>query len=107
MRRYSLQAVNYRAIGKNTLTGSVDLVTPGAMRIKGVLWHQSHGKEWVSMPAIPWVDDRGDKKWRNIIEFETPEAGELWQLAALDAIHLLLGTMAERDGAGAHGTGIL
>lgn len=104
-RRYALQAVNYRAIGKNTLKGSVDLITPGAMRIKGVLWHESHGKEWVSMPAIPWTDASGGKQWRNIIEFETPEAGQMWQLAALDAIHGLLGVIAERDGE--HGPGIL
>lgn len=76
MSHYVLIAANYKAIGKNTLKGSVDLVTPGGMRIKGALWHESHGKEWVSMPAIPWTDNQGATKWRNIIEFETGEAAE-------------------------------
>lgn len=105
--RFTLKAVNYKAISKNTLKGRVDLITPGGLRIKEVLWHESYGKEWVSMPAIPWESQEGKKQWRSIIEFETPEVKDAWQMAALDAIHSLLGNTAGRGDQAADGKGIL
>lgn len=95
-----LVAVNYRAIGKNTLKGSFDLITPAGMRFLGVMWHQGNGREWVAMPAIPYDDD-GARKWRNIFEWETPEAKEAFQMAALEALYTLLdraGSQNDRAG---------
>lgn len=97
--RYRLKAVNYKACAKNTLKGFVDLITPAGMRIKGCAWHESHGKEWVCFPGSQYIDKAsGQMKWANLLEFETDQGNDDFQLAALDALHTLLGRAAEKDG---------
>ncbi len=92
-------AVDYRAQAQGTRKGFVDIEMPSGMKIRGCTWHESDGKEWVGLPGTPHLDRNkqpilnaaGKIQYTPVVELTTPKAREHWQMAALDAIHGLLG----------------
>jgi hypothetical protein len=93
----NLAAANFRGDQRNTLQGFVDLTfLDTGLTVKEVAVHESHGKQWVALPARPVVDtrtgvaeryrDSGKVKFVAVLRFESPEANDLFQREALAAI---------------------
>ena len=70
---------------KNTLKGVFTLHLPSGMQIHGAMLHQKNGARWIGLPAREYQLN-GERKFARIIEFDSKEAHERFQSAALDAV---------------------
>jgi hypothetical protein len=94
----SVRASNLKIIGKNALKATVELTIPKwHLVIRGALWYQKGGHEWVAFPAAEWSDRNGTRKFSNIIEFTDRETAGQFQGAALAAVHAIAGTSWRRS----------
>jgi hypothetical protein len=84
-------ASNLRLVGKSTIRGKVDLtITPWRFVFRGCLWHSRDGKEWINLPSQEWTAPDGSKKYEALGRFTERDWHELFQAAALLAIHELV-----------------
>src|SRR5258707_9408450 len=82
----AIVASNLKFIRKNTLIATADLTIPRwRLVIRGAMWFEKNGKEWIALPSREWVDQNGDKKYATIIEFSDRETADRFQIAALNA----------------------
>jgi hypothetical protein len=85
-------------IAPDAAKATVDLPVPKwHLVIRGALWSQKGGHEWVAFPAAEWSDRNGTRKFSNIIEFTDRETAGQFQGAALAAVHAIAGTSWRRS----------
>jgi hypothetical protein len=88
----TVTAANLKFIHKNTLKATVDLTIPKwRLVIRGALWCEKNGREWVAFPAREWVDKNGNRKFSNILEFTDRQTAARFQHAALAAVRVTAG----------------
>lgn len=84
----SVTASNLKVIGKDTLRATVNLRIPKwQLIIRGALWCEKGGREWIAFLAREWTDQDGIRKFANIIELPHRETPDRFHGAALAAAH--------------------
>lgn len=85
----------WRPMERNTLRGFATLrIEAIKLTIAECPAHESHGRQWVSLPARPMIDaegkalrdERGKIKYASILNWESREAQDRFSAAALRAI---------------------
>jgi hypothetical protein len=81
-------ASNYRAVGKNTLIGCVDItVVKWRFVFRGCLHHRKGDSEWIAFPGKEYLDRDGERKFSNLCEFVNHGDARRFKEAALEAVH--------------------
>ena len=89
----SVRASNLKMIAKGTLKATVDLTfVEWRLVIRGALWCDKGGREWIAFLAREWTDETGTRKFSNILEFTDGEKAGRFQGTALAALHAIAGT---------------
>ena len=78
--------IGFKEFRKNTLQGFADLLLPDiGLKIFGATLHEKNGSKWISLPAKPYQEN-GETKWSAILDFDSKDAREAFQRAALAAV---------------------
>ena len=86
---------NWRLCERNTLRGFANFLIPDIeLHIRDCAVHESHGKQWVQLPARPQLDQNrelireqnGKVRYATILTFDTTEAAAEFNDAALRAL---------------------
>jgi hypothetical protein len=81
---------NLKFIHKNSLKATVDLTIPKwRLVIRGAMWFEKNGKEWIGFPSREWTDRNGEKKFATILEFSDRDTADRFQRAALAAVRAI------------------
>ena len=91
----------WRAYSKSTLQGFVTLtLRPSGLVLRDCSLHEKEGRRWIGLPMRPQLDRDGkqlvslkDNKpcWSQVVDFESKDARERLQAAALAAVDRLIG----------------
>jgi hypothetical protein len=77
---------NWKPFRKNTMQGSLDLVLPSGIILRGCTLHEKNGDRWIRMPARSYTNDSGATTWVTTVEFASKEAKRRFQETALEAV---------------------
>ena len=81
-----VEIVECRRFEKNTLRGFLKLRLPAAgITIKDCTLHEKNGDKWVGLPSRSYQQD-GQTKYARIFDFDSREARDAFQAAALRAV---------------------
>jgi hypothetical protein len=76
------------------MKATVDLtIVKWGLVIRGAVWCENGGREWIAFPAKEWIDGSGSRKFSNVLEFADRETAERLQGAALAAAHAIAETL--------------
>jgi hypothetical protein len=81
-----IEIANWKTHERNTLRGFFDLILPSGLVIRDAMLHERNGKCWVSMPGKPYTEVDGTISYCNIVDFDSPDARQRFQAAALTAV---------------------
>jgi hypothetical protein len=93
--KLSVQVENFKPLRSNSLYGFAHLLIPEIrLRIKEASVHQSHGRQWIGLPAKPQIDregrvrhdDRGKTAYVNILQFTDRDTGDAFFYRAIEAL---------------------
>jgi len=88
----SIIASHFKPIGKNTVRATADLDIPKwRLRIRGVMWHQKNGKDWIAFPSREWFDKNGERQFSVLLEFTDKDTEHRFKDATLAAMRALAG----------------
>jgi hypothetical protein len=88
----AIVARNWKAIGKNTLVGSADvIIVKWHLVFKSVCWHRKGDREWIGLPAREWTDRDGKRQFADVIGFINHGTARGFREAALAAIREFAG----------------
>ena len=85
----------FRKCERNTLRGFANFLFPGIeLHIRDCAVHESHGRQWVQLPAQPQLnqnrelirEENGKVRYATILTFESTEAAADFNDAALRAL---------------------
>jgi hypothetical protein len=79
---------------KNSLVGFLSLELPSGMILHGCTVHQKDGSQWVGLPAKQY-EKGSERTWAPLVEFDSKDAREKFQSAALAALDAYLGETLE------------
>ena len=86
-----IKVVKFQEYRKNTLMGFFDVQLDNVgLEIRGCTVHQKGKSRWVGLPAKPYEDEDGTKKWSRIIDFYDEGRGKQFQKAVLQALDAYL-----------------
>jgi hypothetical protein len=89
-------ASNWRALNKNSLLGTFDLLLPSGMVLCGCQLLQKGESRWVGLPSTRYAKQDGTlSDHKKVIDFNTPQAKARFQEFAKAAIDELLAEGAE------------
>ena len=80
------RVTEYRAFEKNTLRAFISVELPSGIVISNLTYHKKGDSRWVSMPAQSFQKQDHSTGWKPIVDFNSKEARDRFQRAALDAI---------------------
>jgi hypothetical protein len=76
-------ASNWKAIGRNTLTGTCDIETRSGFVFRSVMLHERDSKRWVQIPSKEYRKDDGTRGFVPVVEFANQEKWRQFNSAAL------------------------
>ena len=91
----NLVCIDWRPCERNTLRGFADYLIPTIeLHVRDCAVHESHGKQWVQLPARPQLDENrqlireenGRVRYTTILVFDSTEAAYEFNEAALKAL---------------------
>jgi hypothetical protein len=92
----SITASNFKPVGKNSLRATADVVIPKwRLRIRGVMWHQKNGKDWIAFPSREWLDKNGERQFSVLLEFTDKNTERRFKDSTLAAMRALAGRQGE------------
>ena len=75
---------NVRRIGKGALVSIFDAEIPAwHLLIKECKLFRKEDREWICLPSSPWTNKDGKTIYKDLIEFNDPEAFKRFQAACL------------------------
>jgi hypothetical protein len=80
-----MRASNFRWDRKGAKVATFDLVLPSGLIFRGATLQESHGKQWVGLPASHYEKPGGGDGWVSIIGFQDDRTKERFNQAALAA----------------------
>jgi DNA-binding cell septation regulator SpoVG len=92
----TIECINWRPFGKNTLRGFATLQLASGLIIVDCTLHQKDNSRWVSMPGKPWTDPQGQTKYAQIVDFIDREPRERFSKAAVEAIDHFVAKQSEK-----------
>jgi hypothetical protein len=93
--RLSVKVESFKPLRSNSLYGFADLLIPEIrLRIKDASVHQSHGRQWIGLPAKPQIDregrvrhdERGKVAYASILQFTDKTTSDAFSARAIEAL---------------------
>jgi hypothetical protein len=80
-----MKALNFKPIGRGSLSGAFDLELPSGMIVRSCSLFEKDGKRWVSGPSKK-IGTGETAKYERLVEFTSRDIAEKFNVAALAAL---------------------
>ena len=83
----AISILDFRRYEKNSLQGFLTILFTGpGVQIADCTYHKTEGRRWISLPAKPYKNDKGETKYHYIISLPDKKTYQAFQEQALQAL---------------------